>query len=141
MTAKLNSYISFNGDAKEAAEFYKSVFGGNVYMDTFGKFADSMPVQESDKDKVMHAYVKGENGVELMLSDTPTGMPYQEGSQITLALNGDDEATLRSYWEKLSEGGSVTVPLDKAPWGDTFGMLTDKFGIKWMIDIGPLQQG
>lgn len=139
MTVKLNSYINFNGNAKEAVEFYKSVFGGEVYMDTFEKFADRMPVSDADKDKVMHAYVKGDKGIELMLSDTPSGMEYQDGTRTTLALNGDDETTLRDYWDKLSQGATITVPLDKAPWGDTFGMLTDKFGVSWMVDIGPVQ--
>jgi len=139
MTAKLNSYINFNGNAKEAAEFYKTVFGGEVFMDTFGKYSDSMPVDEADKDKVMHAFLKGENGIELMMSDAPTGMSHDSGSQITLALNGDDETTLRGYWDKLAEGGAVTVPMDKSPWGDMFGMVTDKFGINWMVDIGPVQ--
>ncbi|AKM80494.1 TPA: VOC family protein [Candidatus Saccharibacteria bacterium] len=140
MTVKLNSYISFQDNAREAIEFYKSVFGGEVYMDTFGSMQDSgMPVDEGDKEKIMHAYLKGENGVEVMAADTPKGIEFQTGSRVSLTLNGDDEPLLRSYWEKLAAGGKVTVPLEKAPWGDTFGMLTDKFGVEWMIDIGPVQ--
>jgi len=140
MIVKLNSYISFNGNAKEAMEFYKSIFGGEIFSDTFESYASAeMPVADEDKQKIMHAYLKGGNGIELMGADTPTGMSYNEGARITLALNGDDEGTLRGYWDKLAEGGSITVPLDKAPWGDIFGMLTDKFGVNWMIDIGPVQ--
>ena len=140
MTVKLNSYISFQDNAREAIEFYKSVFGGEVYMDTFGSMQDSgIPVDEGDKDKIMHAYLKGENGVEVMAADTPKGMEFKTGSRVSLTLNGDDESLLRSYWEKLAADGKVTVPLEKAPWGDTFGMLTDKFGVEWMIDIGPVQ--
>lgn len=140
MAVKLNSYISFNGAAREAAEFYKTVFGGEVFMDTFGKFADTgMPVAEADMDKIMHGYLKGDNGIELMMADTPEGMTYDDGARISLTVNGDDEAILRDYWDKLSKGGSITMPLEKAPWGDTFGMLTDKFGVDWMIDIAPAQ--
>lgn len=140
MTVKLNSYISFKDNAKEAAEFYKSIFGGEIYSDTFENFAsDEMPVAEEDKQKIMHAYLKGEHGIELMMADTPTGMEYYDGARISLTLNGDDETKLREYWNRLSEGGTVTMPLEKAPWGDTFGMLTDKFGVNWMIDIGPVQ--
>lgn len=139
MTVKLNSYINFDGNAKEAIEFYKSVFGGEVFMDTFDSYADKMPVGDGDKGKIMHAYLKGDNGIELMVSDTPSGMQFQSGAQISLTLNGDDEIKLREYWDKLSEDGKVAMPLDKAPWGDTFGMLVDKFGINWMIDIGPVQ--
>jgi len=140
MTVKLNSYIGFKDSAKEAVEFYQTIFGGQVYSDTFEKFASSeMPVAEEDKQKIMHAYLKGDNGIELMMADTPTGMSYQDGARITLTLNGDDETTLRGYWDKLAEEGTITMPLGKAPWGDTFGMLTDKFGVHWMIDIGPVQ--
>lgn len=140
MTVKLNSYINFNGNAKAAIEFYQSIFGGETFMDTFGSFASAeMPVDEADKDKIMHAYLKGDDGIELMASDVPKGMPFQEGAQISLTLNGDDEATLRGYWDKLAVDGKVTMPLEKAPWGDVFGMITDKFGINWMVDIGPVQ--
>lgn len=141
MTAKLNSYIHFNGNTQEAMEFYQTVFGGKVYADTFEKFAsDVMPVAEEDKDKIMHAFLKGDNGIELMGSDTPSHMEFQPGAQISLTVNGDDETLLRDYWDKLSEGGTVTVPLAKSPWGDTFGMVTDKFGINWMVNIGPASQ-
>ena len=136
MAVKLNAYIGFDGNAAEAMEFYKSVFGGEVYSDTFGKFAGSgMPVAPEDEDKIMHAYLKGDNGIELMASDSPSGMERDSGSQISLSLSGEDEATLRDYWDKLSDGGTVTMPFDKAPWGDTFGMLTDKYGINWMVDV------
>lgn len=136
---KLNSYINFNGNAREAVEFYKSIFGGEVFMDTFGSYAGKMPVDDADKNKIMHAYLKGDNGIELMMSDAPSGMQVQAGGQISLTLNGDNETALREYWDKLSQGGTVDLPLEKAPWGDTFGMLTDKYGIQWMIDIGPVQ--
>lgn len=140
MTVKLNSYISFNGNAREAMDFYKSVFGGEVHSDTFASFAsDEMPVAEADNDKLMHAFLKGDNGIEIMASDTPSTMEFQSGAQISLTVNGDDEALLRGYWDKLIEGGTVTVPLEKSPWGDIFGMLTDKFGINWMVDIGPVE--
>lgn len=140
MTVKLNAYIGFKDNARQAAEFYKSVFGGELFMDTFEKYnSPEMPVSDADKNKIMHAYLKGDNGIELMMADTPTGMEYQSGAKISLTLNGDDETKLRGYWDKLAEGGNVTMPLDKAPWGDTFGMLTDKFGVSWMIDIGPVQ--
>ncbi len=139
MAVKLNSYISFEGNAKEAVDFYKSVFGGEVFMDTFGSFTDKMPVDDADKDKVMHAFLKGDNGIELMLSDTPSSLQFQDGFRVNLTLNGDDETILRGYWDKLSDGGIVTMPLEDAPWGDKFGMLTDKFGVNWMVDIGPVQ--
>ena len=140
MAVKLNAYINFEGKAEEALEFYKGVFGGEVYSDTFRKFAsDAMPVPEQDLDKIMHGYLKGDNGIELMASDAMSRMPTPAGAQIQLSVSGDDDELLKSYWDKLSEGGQVTVPMDKAPWGDTFGMLVDKYGISWMIDINPGQ--
>lgn len=139
MAVKLNTYIAFDGDAREAAQWYKSIFGGELFMDTMGKYADHMPVDPADTDKIMHFFLKGEHGIEVMGADTPKGLPYDGGSRLTIALNGDDEAMLRGYWDKLVDDGSITMPLDKAPWGDTFGMLTDKFGVKWMVDIGPVQ--
>lgn len=140
MAVKLNAYINFKGEAKEALEFYRSVFGGEVYSDTFRSFAsDAMPVPEQDLDNIMHGYLKGDNGIELMGSDAMSNMEVPTGGQIQLSLSGEDEATLKGYWDKLAEGGQVTVPMDKAPWGDTFGMLIDKYGINWMVDIGPVQ--
>ncbi len=140
MAVRLHSYVSFKDNAKEALAFYHSIFGGEVYSDTFESFAsDEMPVADVDKQKIMHGYLKGDNGIELMAADTPTGMAFTDGARITLSLSGDDEETLRGYWEKLSVEGTVAMPLAKAPWGDTFGMLTDKFGINWMVDIGPVQ--
>jgi len=139
MTIKLNSYIAFKDNTREAMEYYKSIFGGETHMDTFEKYTDSMPVVEGDKDKIMHAYLKGDNGIELMAADTPSTMDYHDGSRITLTLNGDDEGLLRGYWDKLAADGLITIPLNKSPWGDTFGMVTDKYGVNWMIDVGPVQ--
>lgn len=140
MTVKLHSYISFNGNAREALDFYHAIFGGEVFSDTFESFdSEEMPVAEEDKHKIMHALLKGNDGIELMISDTPSSMEYHDGARISLTLNGDDETKLREYWDQLGAGGTITVPLEKAPWGDTFGMLIDKFGVNWMIDIGPVQ--
>lgn len=144
MSVKLNSYINFNGNAREAMDFYRSIFGGQIYSDSFGEFAvknpdSGIPVAEADRDKIMHSQLMTDNGIVLMASDVPTGMPYTDGARISLCLSGEDETLLRSYWDTLSQGGQVTMPLDKAPWGDVFGMLTDKFGVAWMVNIGPDQ--
>lgn len=141
MSVKLTGYINLNGNAKDALAFYKDVFGGEVYSDTFKEFNDksdnAMPAPEEDNDKVMHGSLTG-GQVELMVSDTPsTWPPSPTTSNIVLALNGNDEATLRGYWEKLAKDGMVTQPLEAAPWGDIFGSLTDKFGVNWMVDIEP----
>lgn len=110
------------------------IFGGSLNISTYGE--GGMPnVDPSEAGKVMHGQLDGANGLTLMASDIPSGMPMGSGSAISLSLSGDDEAALRGYWDKLSRGGQVVMPLEKAPWGDIFGMLTDRFGTAWMVDI------
>ncbi len=133
MQTRLNPYLSFRDDAREAMEFYKSVFGGELQTSTFSDFQASDDPSEADK--VMHSQLEAPNGMVLMAADTPNRMEYHEGSNISISLSGDDEAELRGYYEKLAEGGTVVMPLEKAPWGDTFGMCTDRFGIGWMVNI------
>lgn len=136
MQSRLNPYLSFKDNARDAMEFYKTVFGGKLDINTFEEFHASDDPSEGNK--VMHAMLEADNGITFMASDTPNGMEYQPGNTMSMSLSGDNEAELRGYWDKLSEGGTITMPLDKAPWGDTFGMVTDKFGIQWMVDItGP----
>ncbi len=136
MASRLNPYIGFDGDARQAMEFYQQVFGGDLRMNTFGEFgmADS-----PDADKIMHAQLETTGGYTLMASDTPTGMPFEPGSRISVSLSGDDAGELRGYWEKLSAGGTVTMPLEKQMWGDEFGMCIDRFGVTWLVNIGQPQ--
>jgi PhnB protein len=136
MQSKLNPYISFKDNARQAMEFYQSVFGGKLAMDTFKEYHPSEDPYEDNK--IMHASLEAENGIAFMAADTPAGMEHNPGANISMSLSGDNEAELRNYFEKLSSGGMVTMPLEKAPWGDTFGMLTDKFGVNWMVNVaGP----
>ena len=131
MTARLNPYIGFDGNARQAMEFYRDVFGGELALNTFGESGAAAP---GDEDKIMHAMLETSSGFTLMGSDAPSGMPRDEGSRIQISLSGDD-ATLRDYFQKLSQGGSVTMPLEKQMWGDEFGMLVDPFGVQWMVNV------
>jgi len=133
MTTNLNPYISFRDNAREAMAFYKSVFGGELTQSTFAEFHASEDPAESDK--IMHSALKTDNGLLLMAADTPNNMAYNPGNNISVSLSGDDEAELRGYWDGLADGGTVTVQMEKAPWGDIFGMLTDKFGIAWLVNV------
>ena len=136
MVSRLNPYLTFNGDARQAMEFYKDVFGGTLTLSTFGE----MGGQDSpDADKIMHGQLETDRGFTLMGADTPTGMEHNPGTNISVSLSGDDADELRGYWEKLSASGSVTMPLEKQMWGDEFGMCTDRFGINWMVNIGSPQ--
>ena len=132
MPSRLNPYISFENSARQAMEYYRDVFGGNLTMNTFGEFGQA---DSPDADKIMHSQLETDTGFTLMASDTPAGMPRNPGDTITISLSGDDADALRGYWEKLSDGGSVTMPLEKQMWGDEFGMCTDRFGIPWMVNI------
>lgn len=131
MPTKLNPYLNFNGQTNDALQFYKTVFGGNL---TTTSYKDGgMPHDPADASKIMHGVLDVENGIVIMGSDSPDSKTT--GSNISLSLNGEDEAELRGYWDKLSVGGSIEQPLVAAPWGDMFGMLTDRFGIHWMVNI------
>lgn len=132
MTSRLNPYLSFEGKAREAAEFYQSVLGGELEVSTFGDFGAPEPAV---KDLVMHAQLETPAGYALMLSDTPPGMEYKPGTNMAVSLSGNDGDLLRGYWEGLSAGGQISVPLEKQMWGDEFGHLTDRFGVPWMVNI------
>jgi PhnB protein len=132
MASRLNPYISFKDNAREAMEFYRDVFGGTLDINTFGQFgAPDGP----EANKVMHAMLETDSGFTLMASDTPEGMSHNPGDNISVSLSGDDERELRGYWDRLSDGGTVTMPLEKQMWGDMFGSCTDRFGIGWMVNI------
>lgn len=133
MQSKLNPYISFKGNTKEAMEFYKSVFGGDLELSTYKE--GGMAENQGDPNQIMHAMLTAPNGMTLMASDLPDGMEYKPGTNISISLSGDNEEELSGYYNKLAEGGQIAQPLEKAPWGDMFGMLTDKFGIFWMVNI------
>ncbi|MCP8882101.1 VOC family protein [Devosia sp. XJ19-1] len=131
MTARLNPYLGFRNQARDALNFYQSVFGGELQLMTFGENG----MQGDEADKIMHGQLETAKGFTLMASDTPQTMDVASNSNITVSLSGDEEALLTGYWHGLAKGGQISEPLVKAPWGDTFGMLTDQFGTRWMVNI------
>jgi len=132
MTVRLNPYLNFRNDAREAMTFYQSVLGGELTISTYADFHASE--DPAEQDKVMHAHLETPDGLVLMGADTPNAMEYRPQSGVSVSVSGDDEATLRGYWDRLSEGSTVVMPFEKAPWGDTFGMCVDRFGTNWMIN-------
>jgi PhnB protein len=131
--ALLNPYLNFRGQAREAVEFYRSVFGGDLSLSTFGDF--QMPgVDESEKDKVMHSQLTTPAGFTLMVSDVPAHMPG-DVTNGTVSISGDETDEIRGYFDALAAGGEVSMPLSQAPWGDHFGQLTDKYGVQWLVNI------
>src|SRR3712207_5003228 len=133
MAARLNPYLHFSGTAREAMEFYRSVLGGELDVMTFGD-AGGGGGQYPD-DRVMHAFLRTADGLELMASDGRD--PDAAGpDRVSLSLSGDDAPTLTRGFEALAEGGEVDVPLEQQVWGDTFGQVTDRYGVRWLVDIG-----
>jgi PhnB protein len=133
MSVQLNPYLNFRNNTREAMEFYREVFGGTLTVSTFGE--NHASADPSEDDLVMHSQLDGDNGVVFMASDTPPRMDYRPGSNFSMSLSGDDDALLSGWYQRLADGGTVTMPLEKAPWGDTFGMCVDRFGVSWLVNI------
>lgn len=132
MSSRLNPYLTFNGDARQAMEFYASVFGGDLAYNTFAEFGGA---DAPDADRIMHAILETDAGYTIMLGDVAGDMEYQPMAGCSVSLSGDDAGLLRGYWEELSTGGTVTMPMKKQVWGDEFGMCEDRFGVSWMVNI------
>ncbi|MFB8146825.1 VOC family protein [Microbacterium sp. NPDC056003] len=130
----LNPYLSFKNQAREAMTFYQSVFGGELDISTFGQY-EGMVQDPSENDLVMHSQLSTPDGFVLMGADTPSGVEYREPAGISVSVSGDDEAALQAYWNALAAGGTVVMPFETPPWGGRFGMLTDRFGIDWMLAL------
>lgn len=139
MATRLNPYLAFEDSAREAMTFYETVFGGQLEMNTFKEFGASQDPGEDDK--IMHSQLTAPNGIVFMAADTPARMEYRPGNSMSMSLSGDDDAELSGYFERLSEGGTIREPLVVSPWGDKFGMLTDRFGVDWMVNISGAQAG
>src|SRR5438105_7717124 len=111
MQSKLNPYLRFKDNTREAMEFYRTVFGGKLDLRTFKDFHASQ--DPSEDNLIMHSVLEADNGITFMASDTPERMEYKPGTNFNMSLSGDNEQELRNYFEKLSAGGTVTMPLEK----------------------------
>jgi len=134
MVTRLNPYITFGGNAREAMEFYQSVFGGELDVSTWSEMPDMPGYTPEMADKLMHAMLEVSDSITLMGADMPDSAGPKD-SPISVSLSGEDEAELRAWWDKLSDGAEITAPFEKAPWGDTFGMCVDRFGVHWMVNV------
>ncbi|MFC4223319.1 VOC family protein [Lysinibacter cavernae] len=133
MSTRINTYLSFRDSARQAVAFYQTVFGGEYTLSTFGEFQASEDPAENDK--VMHSMLTTSTDQVIMCADTPNSMELTQGTNYSMSISGEDEAELTGYWQKLTADGTITMPLNKAPWGDSFGMCVDKFGVSWMVNI------
>ena len=133
MTTRLNPYLGFRDNARQAMEFYQSVFGGELTVSTFGELQGSE--DPTEQNLIMHSVLVSPTGLTLMGADTPKSMSYTPGDSISVSLSGEDETELRGYWDKLSVGANITARFERAPWGDLFGMCVDKFGVNWLVNV------
>ena len=134
MPSILTPYLNFRDNTKEAMEFYHSVFGGELTMSRYADFG--MDDDPSEADKIMHSQLVAPGGLIFMAADTPNSMAFTPGDNYSVSLSGPDVDELTGYWNRLSEGAHVLMPLEKALWGDSFGQLIDRFGVRWMVNIG-----
>lgn len=138
--ATVNIYLTFNGNCEEAFKFYQSVFGGEIpYM---GRFKDMPPGEDSklnpgEENRIMHVSLPISKETMLMGSDTggEWASDYSQGNNFSISINADSKEEAEKLFNGLSAGGKVTMPLSKTFWSESFGMLTDKFGISWMMSF------
>ena len=131
MPSVLNPYISFRDNARQAMEFYKDVFGGELTLNTFGQYG--VRTRPGRDNNIMHGQLDTDQGFTLMAADTPPGMEFASGGNITVSLSGDDDSQLQGFWDKLSDGGEVTMPLEKQMWEINSGCAPMEFGVPWMV--------
>lgn len=132
----INPYLTFNGNCEEAFNFYASIFGGEPPLfNRFNAYPSEDGIDNSEGEKIMHVALPIGQGTVLMGSDTLQAMGTAVfGDNFSLSLQVDSQADADRFYAGLAAGGAATMPLAHAPWGDYFGMLTDKFGIQWMIN-------
>ena len=136
MASQLNPYLNFNGTARQALEFYASVLGGTPVFSTFADFGAK---DSPDADRIMHGVLETGAGYTIMAADVTSDMEYHAPAGFSVSLSGDDADDLHAYWDKLSVGGTTTMPLSKQVWGDEFGMCVDQFGVSWLVNISQPQ--
>lgn len=133
MPTILNPYLSFRDRSREAMDFYHSVFGGTITLFTF---KDLRAAQDpSEEDLVMHARLDTPGGMTLMAQDSPTRTELHPRDDMMISLSGDDEDELRRYWDALADGAQVVAPLAEVPWAKAFGVLVDRFGVHWFVNV------
>lgn len=140
--ATLNTYLNFNGNTMEVFNFYKSVFGGEFdAVMRFSEMPAEYPVKDEEKNLIMHISLPVGTGSVLMGSDVPGSYPpVTEGTNFGISINAESKVDADRLFNALSDGGKATMPMADAFWGSYFGMLTDKFGIQWMISFDTAPQ-
>ncbi|MET7464022.1 VOC family protein [Nonomuraea sp. NPDC005501] len=140
MSVQSVTHLNFRGDARAALEFYQSVFGGHLSVVTYKDAGN--PQGAAEADQVMWGQVVSDRGFHVMAYDVPSRLPWDRGeNSFFLSVRGDSAEEITAYWEKLSEGASIAQPLGPAQWAPLYGMLTDRFGVVWVVDVASEYNG
>lgn len=134
MSIITTTHLNFRGDARAALEHYQSVFGGEVTLFTY---ADAHRVDvPAEADQIMWGQVQGTSGIHLMAYDVPSRMPYEQGTNsLFVSVRGTDADAIAAYWKGLADGGTVVQDLAPAGWSTLYGMVKDRFGVVWVLDV------
>ncbi|WAZ26772.1 VOC family protein [Streptomyces cinnabarinus] len=134
MSVTTTPHLNFRGSARQALDFYQSVFGGHTVAVTY---KDAANVQnDSEADWVMWGQVVADNGFHVMAYDVPSAMPYEQGTNpFFVSVRGEDADEISTLWQRLVDGSNVLRPLEPAAWAPLYGMLTDRFGVTWVLDV------
>jgi PhnB protein len=128
------THLNFRGDARAALEFYQSVFGGELAAVSY---RDAHSIQEpAEADQLMWGQVQGGNGIHVMAYDVPSSLPYDAGvNPVFVSVRGTDVEEIRTHWSRLAEGATIVQELAPAGWSPLYGMLKDRFGVTWVLDV------
>ncbi|MFF1292788.1 MULTISPECIES: VOC family protein [unclassified Streptomyces] len=134
MSVTTTTHLNFRGTAREALDFYRSVFGGHTVAVTY---KDAGAVRnESEADWVMWGEVADADGFRVMAYDVPSQLPWDQGENpFFVSVRGDDSDEISALWGRLAEGSTIVRPLEPAQWAPLYGMLTDRFGVTWVLDV------
>lgn len=132
MASRLSPYLTFDGTAREAMEFYADVFGGDLAVHTFAQFGVG---ESADAERIMHARLETDAGYTIMASDIPSDREHQPMTGVSVSISGDDADLLRGYWDRLSDGATIMMPMATQIWGDEAGACVDRFGVSWLVNI------
>ncbi|MFI6317518.1 VOC family protein [Nonomuraea sp. NPDC050556] len=134
MSVKSVTHLNFRGEARAALTFYQAVFGGDLALVTYKDAGDLQEPAEADQ--VMWGQVSSAAGFHVMAYDVPARLPYSRGENaFFVSLRGETAEEITTYWERLSDGATVAQPLGPAQWAPLYGMLTDRFGVTWVVDV------
>ncbi|HMO09969.1 MAG TPA: VOC family protein [Actinotalea sp.] len=134
MRPDLSPYLAFEGEAREALEFYARALGGEPLVEAYGQHGASQ--DPADHDRVLYGVLRTPDGFVIRVTDTPTAASLTRGDAYSVCLNGDDDDLLRGCWARLAAGARVDQELAVSAWGDAYGRLTDRFGVVWQVNIG-----